>query len=227
VLNIKAKDELTDETEKLRKELLSISDEITIRDFGAGAANNAESTKKVKDIVKNSAKSRKYASLLYRIFRYYNVRKALELGTSAGISSMYMASAMPHGRLITVEGSPEIAKLALENFNRIGFKNISQVVGNFDDVLKEILQKEQSFDCVFFDGNHREEATLRYFEQCLPFVHNDTVFIFDDINWSGEMKRAWQNIKEHSSVRVTIDLYFLGIVFFRKELSKENFVIRF
>ena len=87
--------------------------------------------------------------------------------------------------------------------------------------------KEKKFDFIFFDANHREEATIRYFEQCLPSINNETIFVFDDINWSEGMKQAWSQIKNHPSVTTSIDLFFLGIIFFRKELSKEDFVIRF
>jgi predicted O-methyltransferase YrrM len=227
VLNKRNSDGQTAKIEKLRRELLSSSIEINGTDMGAGRDNTTSTTQKVKDIVKNSAKSRKYAGLLYRIVKYYDVRKALELGTSAGIGSMYMAAAMPQGKVISIEGNREIAKLAAENFAKAGFENIILVTGNFDEVLEGIIEKEKTFDLVFFDGNHREEATLRYFEQCLPSVGNDTVFVFDDIRWSEGMWRAWEKIKLHQRVKVTVDLFFVGIVFFRKEMSKENFVLRF
>ena len=227
VLNKKFIDGSAERIEKLRKELLSSSLEINVCDFGAGIENTTKDKHRLKDIIKNSAKSKKYAGLLYRIIKYYNLQNVLELGTSAGISSMYMAAAIPIGKVITVEGNPEIAKLAAENFSNAGFNNIIQVTGDFDDVLSGILEKEKSFDCIFIDGNHREEATLRYFELCLPHIHNETVFIFDDIRWSEGMKNAWEKIKLHPSVKVSIDLFFLGIVFFRKELSKEDFVVRF
>lgn len=213
------------EIEALRKTLLSSGQEIQVVDLGANNTSNSSSVKKVRDIVKNSAKSRKYVRLLYRITNHYKLQNMLELGTSAGISSMYIASSAQD--VITVEGSPEIANLAKENFSKLHFKNIHLINGNFDDVLPEILNNYPGFDCVFFDGNHRKDATLKYFEQCLPYIKNETIFIFDDINWSEGMKNAWHKIIQHSSVKVSIDLYFLGIVFFRKELSKENFVIRF
>lgn len=213
------------EIEMLRKTLLSSIEEIKVIDLGAGSIKNTTSLKKVNDIVKNSAKTRKYSRLIYRITEHYKLNKFLELGTSAGISSMYIAAAADE--VTTVEGSPEIADLAMENFSKLNFRNIRLIKGNFDDVLPEILNKTNSFNCVFFDGNHREDATLKYFELCLPYVTNETIFIFDDINWSEGMKNAWHNIMQHPSVKVTIDLYFIGIVFFRKELSKENFVIRF
>jgi len=221
----KVRNEQIENIEKLRNGLLHSSDEINVLDFGAGSYTLQTKLRRVNDIVKNSSKSRKYVNLIYRIINYYKLHYILELGTSAGISSMYMAAA---GRnVVTIEGCPATAKLAEENFAKLGFENIQLKVGNIDDLLPGILKQQQIFDCVFFDGNHTEEATNRYFELCLQSIRNETVFIFDDINWSDGMKKAWHNIKQHSSVSVTIDLFFLGIVFFRKELSKEDFVIRF
>jgi predicted O-methyltransferase YrrM len=80
---------------------------------------------------------------------------------------------------------------------------------------------------VFFDGNHKKEATLRYFDMCLSHIHNNSILLFDDIHWSKGMKEAWENIRQHPSVVVSIDLFSMGIVFFRKELSKQDFVLRF
>jgi predicted O-methyltransferase YrrM len=90
-----------------------------------------------------------------------------------------------------------------------------------------ILEHTKRLDYIFIDGNHQEEATLRYFNLVLPYCHNNTILIFDDINWSTGMQSAWLQIKEHPSVRATVDLYFMGIVFLREELSKEDFIIRF
>ncbi|NTW32606.1 MAG: SAM-dependent methyltransferase [Bacteroidetes bacterium] len=213
--------------EKLRKELLSSVKEINVKDFGVGSSFAKSSMREVSNIVRTSAKSKKYANLFFRIADYYKFLKILELGTSTGISSMYMASASPEIKLFTIEGCPEIAALAAENIKKIGLNNINQIIGNFDDVLIQVLDKEKYFDCIFFDGNHSKDATIRYFEQCLPYIGNNTFFIFDDINWSEGMKEAWSYIIKHPSVKVTIDLYFIGIVTFRKELSKEDFIIRF
>lgn len=219
--------ELLREIEKLRRDLLASEKVISVLDFGASSESARTYTRKVSEIVKCSAKKKKYAGLLYNIISYYNLKNILELGTSAGISSMYLAAASPCGKVITLEGCPETAALAGENFNRLKFTNIIQATGSFDEILPGIIKQQSMVDCVFFDGNHKEIATLKYFEECLPYINNNSIFIFDDINWSEGMKRAWNNIKEHSSVTVTVDLFFLGIVFFRKELSKENFVIRY
>jgi len=223
----KVKNEQLGKIEKLRKELSVSKNEIKIKDFGAGADQKKANTKKISEIVRNSAKSRKYANLLYRVITHYEPQNILELGTSAGLTSMYLSSPSCMNSVVTIEGCPETARLAADNFKRVGIKNIKQIVGNFDDVLPATLKQYPGLDFIFFDGNHTEEATLRYFEQCLPFISNESIFVFDDINWSEGMKNAWSRIKEHTSVSVTIDLFFIGIVFFRKELSKEDFVIRY
>ena len=220
----KVRNEQIENIEKIRSELLHTSALINVMDFGAGSASHQTSLRNIKEIVKSSSKSRKQANLLYRIIKYYHLNNILELGTSVGISTMYLAATS--GSILTIEGCPETSKLAGENFNILGLKNIQQKIGNIDDLLPEIV-KQQTFDFVFFDGNHTDEATIRYFELCLNSIKNETIFIFDDINWSEGMKKAWNNIKYNSYVSVTIDLFYMGIVFFRKELSKEDFVIRF
>ena len=95
-----------------------------------------------------------------------------------------------------------------------------------EDKIPNSEDVNTTFDLVYFDGNHQKQATLDYFEKLLPKVHNDTVFIFDDIHWSREMEEAWEEIKQHPAVKVTVDTFFWGFVFFRKEQEKEHFVIR-
>jgi len=221
------KNEQSVRIEKLRKNLLSSSEKINVVDFGAGTKNTEVRNKNIRDIAKSSAKSKKYAELLHRIIKYYKIRNVLELGTSLGISSMYMATASQENKITTIEGCPETARLAENNFRSLQINNIHLISGNFDIVLPEVLKKKNYFDCVFFDGNHRKDSTIKYFEQCVHYTGNESIFIFDDINWSEEMQEAWRKIKEHPSVTVTIDLFFIGIIFFRKELSKEDFIIRF
>ncbi|MFZ9719521.1 MAG: class I SAM-dependent methyltransferase, partial [Chitinophagaceae bacterium] len=91
-----------------------------------------------------------------------------------------------------------------------------------------VLKKMGKLDFVFIDGNHAYAPTLRYFNAMLPFVHSGTVMILDDIHWSAEMEKAWQAISNHSAVTLSIDLFFVGILFFREEqLHKQHFRIHF
>ncbi len=213
--------------ENLRAELVLSDHKIKITDLGAGSITQKSNFRKVKKIAQQSAKSANYGQLLFRLVNHFQPGTILELGTSLGISTAYLASANSKANIISIEGCPEIAKIASQNFEKLELKNIEQVVGNFDNVLPVILNKQKRLDFVFFDGNHHKEPTLNYFRQCLQNAHEGSVFVFDDINWSSEMREAWLEIKNNNQVTVTIDLFFIGIIFFRKEQAKQHFVIRY
>ena len=213
--------------ETLRKELCKSEREIQITDFGAGSTINNSKTRKVKDVAKNSAKNAKFGKLLYRIIQFYKPKNILELGTSLGISTSYLAKANSNSQVFTFEGCPETAKIAQENFDKQNIKNTSITLGDFNITLADKLKKIETVDLTFIDGNHQEKPTIAYFEECLKYANNNTIFIFDDIHWSEGMENAWNYIKAHPKTTLTIDLFFVGIVFVKSELSKEDFTIRF
>jgi predicted O-methyltransferase YrrM len=195
--------------------------------MGAGTATRGGQIQSVSEIAKRSVKPAKYGQLLFRMVNYFQPKHVLELGTSLGITTSYLRAGNIGSAVTTVEGCPEIAAIAQKNWLYLGYENISLHIGNFDEVLPELLRKEQVIDFVFFDGNHRKTATLEYFNRCLEKVNEKSVFVFDDIYWSAEMEEAWEEIKANEKVSVTIDLFFMGIVFFRKGQAKEDFVIRY
>jgi len=188
----------------------------------------SEQQRSIGSIARNAAKPAKYGQLLHRMVKYYQPSTILELGTSLGITSAYLATAAPGSRLVTMEGAVEIASRARANFSSLGLKNVEVVEGNFEATLPAFLQTTGVIDFAFIDGNHRKAPTLRYFEQLLEHQRNDSIFIFDDIHWSAEMEDAWKFIRKHPSVQCSIDLFFIGIVVFRKEFrEKQQFEIRF
>ncbi len=227
VLNSKCnKDEFID-VNLLRKKLSKDASVIQVTDLGGGSSFGLKQERRIKDIIKHSAIKKKYGELLYRMLLSNKFKSVIELGTSLGIGSIYLAKAIPESRVVTIEGCPELASKASRNFEDTGILNVSQKTGNFDDVLPKVLENMKSVDFVFFDGNHTKEATIRYFELCLKYKHNESIFYFDDIRWSREMLEAWEQIRLHKDVSLTIDLFFQGIVFFKKELSKQDFQIKF
>lgn len=213
--------------EKLRAQLKADNSSVDVLDLGAGTLSKNTVARKVNQIVSTSVKPAKQAQLLFRLVNYFQPQTVLELGTSLGITTLYLANAVKTAQLITIEGSPEIAKKAGQNFEKFKIKNVEQIIGNIDLELTPAIVKLGKLDFVFFDGNHRKQATINYFEQCLKRAHNESVFVFDDIHWSDEMEEAWEYIKQHKEVTCTIDLFFMGLVFFRKEQAKEHFVIRY
>jgi predicted O-methyltransferase YrrM len=214
--------------EKLRNDLSKDQTVLTIEDFGAGSAANKSSQRTIRSIVKNAAKPPKFSQLLFRMAKYYQPGTILELGTSLGITTSYLSLAKPDAQLTTMEGAAAIAEKAQKNFKTLKLQNISLIEGNFDYTLSAAISKFSTIDFAFIDGNHRREPTERYFNQLLPVIHNDSILIFDDIHWSLEMEQAWETIKQHPSVRCSIDLFFIGIVLFRQEFKeKQHFKIRF
>lgn len=214
--------------ENLRKQLLNDRTKLAIRDFGAGSNNSKKTERSVSEIARHSAKSRKFAQLLFRLVRKYHPETIIELGTSLGITSSYLSLAGPEAEFYTIEGSGEIAAIAVSNFKKLKLEKINSMQGNFDTVLPEVLSRVKKVDFAFIDGNHQLQPTLDYFEQLLPMTGNHSILVFDDIHWSQGMEKAWTVIKAHPAVQCTVDLFFIGLVFFREEFrEKQHFTIRF
>jgi predicted O-methyltransferase YrrM len=228
VLNDKKKYECYKKIESLREQLLKDNAIIEVEDFGAGSAVIPSRKRKINVIAKSSLKNEKFAKLLYRIVNYYKPQSVIELGTSLGITSCYIACANKNADVLTFEGSKEIAKIAKQNFEKANLENISLIEGNFDVTFKETLSKLKTVDLAFIDGNHRRNATLDYFSSLLKKSNSASVFIFDDIHWSAGMEEAWKQIQYHDEVKLTIDLFFIGLVFFNPDFKvKQHFTIRF
>ena len=169
----------------------------------------------------------KFGNLMYRLINHFQPQTAIELGTALGIGSLYINSGLSsNARFITHEGCQNVLNVAKKNFNKAE-KEIETVRGNFDETLPETLETIDLLDFAYIDGNHTKSATLRYFNYCLDKINNKSVLVFDDIHWSEGMEEAWEEIKAHPRVTVTIDLFRIGIVFFHPEQAKEHFVIRY
>lgn len=221
VLNDDSKHSIYERVEAVRKQMLRDDTIIEVEDRGAGSTVSKSNRRKISEIARAALKPPKYAQLLYRIARFYRPKQILELGTSLGITTAYLAQSAP---VITIEGSKNIAAKAQQNFESLGLKNIHLINSDFDDALQQL----PIIDLAFIDGNHRKAPTLKYFAEILKHSTKETIFIFDDIHWSAEMEDAWNVIKEHPAVTCTVDLFFIGLVFLRDEFkTAQHFTIRF
>jgi len=219
--------------EKLRAQLKKDYTKITQKDLGAGSNFSDAKQKTIKQFASQQASSPRICQIIFRLVKHYQFKNMIELGTSLGMSSCYQAAALKCNfpaneiQFSTIEGDEEIAKIAAKNFNDLHLKEyITQYIGNFDSELQEVLKNYSQIDMAFVDGNHRYESKINYFEKLLPKTHNQSLLIFDDIYWSKEMTNAWEKIKQHPQVTVTVDLFFIGLVFFRKEQVREHFKLR-
>lgn len=228
VLNDKKEKDCFIEIENIRRNLMKDPMLINVEDFGAGSAVIKSRQRVVKDIAASSLKAKKYAQLLFRMVKYYQPQTIIELGTSFGISTAYMACGNKNALLYTCEGANEIAAIAAKNFQQLGINNIELIIGDFGATLPGLIKKLSKVDFAFIDGNHRKAPTLSYFTTLLEVAAPDTILIFDDIHWSAEMEEAWENIKKHPAVTMSIDLFFIGIIFFKKDFKvPQHFSIRF
>ncbi|MFY0604078.1 MAG: class I SAM-dependent methyltransferase [Flavobacteriaceae bacterium] len=210
---------------KNKKQLLNNLEIIEVQDFGAGSKVFKSNQRRIRDIAKIAGISNKRGELLIKTASYFNAHHILEIGSSLGISTVALALADKKSNIITIEGCKNTAKIAQRQFKQLNLDHIQLYTEPIEHCLEKIVT-ENVFDLIFFDGNHTKEATLNYFHTCLNSIHNESIFIFDDIYWSNEMRDCWEEIKKHPKVTVTIDTYKWGLIFFRKEQAKEHFTIR-
>ncbi|MBL0096658.1 MAG: class I SAM-dependent methyltransferase [Bacteroidetes bacterium] len=215
------------EIEATRDHLLQNHRKINVLDFGAGFGGKVYKERAISYITKNSSKPPRYARMLYRLVNHLKPKLMLELGTSVGISALYQSAGNPQGRMITMEGCPETAALARASVQQFPSLNIEIVEGAFEESLPQLLTKIDQIDYLFIDGHHRLEPTLNYINLCYPKLSADAVIVVDDINWSPEMQEAWKQLKADKRFTLSIDVFMIGLLFVNKNLSKEDFVIRY
>ena len=228
VLNDKTKYDCYETIEAVRQRLKRNSAIIEVEDFGAGSTIIKSNKRIVKDIANSSLKSPKFAQLLFRMVQYFKPENVLELGTSFGITTAYLACGNADAKVLTCEGASQIASIAQNNFKQLSINNATLFQGDFAKTLPGLLSTIMKIDFAFIDGNHRKEPTLQYFQQLLIHSANNTILIFDDIHWSKEMEDAWSAIQQHAAVTLTIDLFFIGIVCINNNIKvKQHFTIRY
>lgn len=213
--------------EALRRQLKKNKTVLPLVELGAGSRTGNNPTKTIAQIAASALKPPQWGQLLFRTAAYFQPQTIIELGTSLGLTTAYLAAANNAATVYTIEGNPYVQQQATQNFQSLQLNNIQSVTGSFDEQLPLLLKDTSTVDLAYIDGNHRRDPTLHYFHQLLQKKGNDSIFIFDDIHWSAEMEEAWDGIKRHPAVTCSIDLFFMGFVFFRPEFkTPQQFCIR-
>lgn len=215
-----------EELHELRKDLQQNETELEINDMGAGSQKLLGARRKVKDIAQYGISSQKQSELLFKLINYLKSKVIIELGTSLGLTTLYLSFANSKSQIYALEGSESLVEFSKTLFAKKERNNITSIQGNFDQTLPQLLSKLSSFDLLYIDGNHTYDATLRYFSLALEKKTSESVIIFDDIYWSKGMTQAWEEIKQNQNVTLSIDCFYFGMVFFREEQKqKEHFKI--
>lgn len=214
------------EIEKQRGKLKENDRLIAVTDYGAGSNVDNSNRRKISDIAVKGISPLKYSEMFVRLANYLKAKNIVELGTSIGINTMYLAS-VDNARVTTFEGAESLAKEASNLFESSHRSNVKIVQGNIDLTLPKYLDDVNQLDLVYFDANHRYEPTVRYFKWCKKHAHDTSCFILDDIHWSKEMDKAWKEIHKQEDITLSIDLFQVGLIFFNPELTKQHYVLEF
>jgi predicted O-methyltransferase YrrM len=213
--------------EMVRKRMISDKRSIIVKDLGTGSKKLKTNIRKVSDIARYSPVPEKYGVLLSNMAAEFGKPLIIEFGTSFGISTMYIAASCPDALVYTIEGCPSIAEIADKNFNESGLKNIKIFMGSFDEILPDIINPVNKPGLVFIDGNHLKEPVMNYFYRMAEISDSKTVIIIDDIYYSREMEEAWYEIKKYEKVSISVDIFRMGIVFFREGINHNDYIIRY
>ena len=222
-LTIKLDNEFISKRDALYFEMADSTKVITVQDFGAGSKKMGKQ-RNVSSIFKNSSSKGKYADLLYRISKFYKPNHILELGTSLGIGTLHLQAGHNDSSITTVEACEETLAIAQANFKQINVE-IQTKLDKFESYISSL--KEEKFDLIYIDGHHDGMALMKYVENLMPHMHNDTLLLLDDIRWSNSMIQAWKQLAKSDYFNVSIDLRRMGILTPRKQQSKQHFVFRY
>lgn len=213
--------------ENIRKRLIADNRVIEVCDRGAGSVKMKSRFRKVSDIAGVSAIPRKYGVLLSNLSHAFGGSFILEFGTSLGISTMYLAAGNCDAKVVSMEGCCNTSEIARDCFSREDFTNIQILNGDFDELLPSVRDLNAPPGLVFIDGNHRHDPLLRYFNFTAEISDEKTVIVIDDIHTSREMNDAWKIIREDPRITASIDIFRMGILFFRTGITPGSYEVRY
>lgn len=208
-----------------RNTILNSTEVLEVKDKGIGSQLFKSSNRKVNEITRYAGMTWHQSKLMNKLIHYLNVKTVLELGTSVGLGSLAMSVNRPNTAVETIEGCPNTSSFARKQFKILDLDNVKVFNYDFSFFLNNISERKE-YDLIYLDGHHQKAATLEYFNLLQKHIHQYSVVILDDIYWSKGMQEAWEIICNHENVKVSIDLYFWGIVFFNPNLSKQHYKIR-
>jgi predicted O-methyltransferase YrrM len=222
---IKGKSDPTEfaDVEKLRDNMLHNRTEVYTNDFGAGSKTLKKEKHTLEDIAATCLNSEEYALLFNRLLHYIEAKRVVELGTSLGITTLYVAKKRDC-HVSTFEGSHSMINVALTNFEYLDVTNIELIEGNIDTTLPVFLENPAKLHFVLMDANHQYEPTIRYFNLLTRRMADKGIIVIDDIHWSPGMQKAWDELRHHELVYGSVDLFRCGLLFFDPTLNKQHYV---
>lgn len=205
--------------EKIRQSLLADARTIEENHRGEQSKVLPQHRRCVSDIARVTALPQNYGKLLFRLVNHLRPGNFFEMGTGLGISTLYLASAESSAPFITLEGSQALSEIAREQFLKLQLNNIRLMEGDFNETLPKAMRELGKIHFVFIDGDHRKDSVIKYIRQLLPYLAENATIVIDDIYWSAEMKEAWKECAQLPQATLTVDLFRMGILFFREGIK--------
>jgi predicted O-methyltransferase YrrM len=146
-----------------------------------------------------------FFSILLKAIR---ARRVLEVGTSAGFSTLWLADAVGRkGRIVTIEMDPLKVERARKNFRQAGVEKLIEIrQGVALDVLRQLKGR---FDFVLLDVD--KENIIKYFDLVLPLVRKGGIIAADNMlfppHYRPMMKKYARHVQSNPRVQsVTVPI---------------------
>jgi predicted O-methyltransferase YrrM len=209
---------------EFRQDLSVNNQKISFKEIGS----DTEMT--VAEVSRRAASPEVWTRFFYQLSKTKSVNNILEIGTNLGVSGQYFIKALEgkkNTKFTSLEGVKGLCEIATERFKVLSDINRFEVLhGLYDQTFIKIVDRDDRFDLVFIDGNHQYESTLKYFELLKNNLSDQALIIFDDINWSEGMTKAWREICAQKGIVFSINLFKLGLIVFdanQTEISKNHY----
>ena len=141
--------------------------------------------------------------LLFRLVNYFRPKTLVEVGKGNGDAFRYMQAARSSMDAISVDGS-----------------DWEEVHRQLEKVLKRM--KQVDFLHIAYTPYYKE-----VFEAIFPYLHQQSIVVIGDIYASKERKVWWKQLTIDERIRLTFDLYDLGLMFLDTKRYKQNFTVNF
>ena len=161
----------------------------------------------------------RYSKVVFRLIREFKPSSVVYYGPSLGASLVIIAMANNDNHIYQFINDAACELVSKELLKDSAISNVHFFQEN------EVPSVDHEFVVINYPGNPVVSQNMA--QKCLHVHGDDDVLIIRGIHESKEMEVIWRELIASESVRVSLDLFEIGIALFRKGLQKENFIQRF